>query len=140
MNRAKVQEMLISHEGMKFTPYRCSAGRWTLGVGRNISDKGITKEEAIMLLNNDISECKRDLANLVFKGQFYKFPEPVQHVLMDMRFQLGWKGFRGFRKMIIAFKELNYEEAIVQMMDSAWYGQTTNRANELIEMIREVIE
>ena len=140
MNRLKVQEMLISHEGMKFTPYRCTAGRLTIGVGRNISDKGITKEEAIMLLNNDISECKRDLANLVFKGQFYKFPEPVQHVLMDMRFQLGWKGFRGFRKMIIAFKELNYEEAIVQMMDSAWYGQTTNRANELIEMIREVIE
>ena len=140
MNRAKVQEMLISHEGMKFTPYRCTAGRLTIGVGRNISDKGITKEEAIMLLNNDISECKRDLANLVFKGQFYKFPEPIQHMLMDLRFQLGWKGFRDFRKMIIAFKELNYEEAIVQMMDSAWYGQTTNRANELIEMIREVIE
>jgi len=140
MNRLKVQEMLIAHEGMRFTPYRCTAGKLTIGVGRSLDTKGITKEEAIMLLNNDISECKRDLANLVFKGQFYKFPEPVQHVLMDMRFQLGWKGFRGFRKMIIAFKELNYEEAIVQMMDSAWYGQTTNRANELIEMIREVIE
>jgi lysozyme len=64
------KELLIKHEGIRFTPYKCSMGRWTIGIGRNLSDKGITKEEALYLLDNDIKECERDLANDIFKGFF----------------------------------------------------------------------
>jgi len=134
-----IEELLIRHESIRFKPYLCSAGRTTIGVGRNLSDKGITEEEATYLLRNDIDECLRDLANLVFKGQFYEFPKPIQMVLMDMRFQLGPAGFRKFKKMIQAFKDQNYSKAIEEMMDSNWYHQTRNRAEDLIEMVRGVI-
>jgi lysozyme len=130
------KELLIKHEGIRFTPYKCSMGRWTIGIGRNLSDKGITKEEALYLLDNDIKECERDLANDIFKGFFYAFPQSIQSVLISMRFQLGRTGFRNFRKMIMAFRDWNFAEAIVQMRDSKWYEQVPTRANELIKMVK----
>ena len=134
-----IEELLIRHESIRFKPYLCTAGKTTIGAGRNLDDKGITKEEALYLLNNDIEECKRDLIGNIFKGGFYTFPEPIQHVLISMRFQLGRDGFREFKKMIQAFKDFNYSKAIVEMMDSDWYNQTRNRADDLIKMVRGVI-
>ena len=57
MNREKLIDQLIEHESLELFPYKCTADRWTLGVGRNISDKGITREEALYLLNNDVVLC-----------------------------------------------------------------------------------
>ena len=133
------EEMIIRHEGLRFTPYKCPAGRLTIGIGRNLEDKGITEEEALYLFKNDLDEVERDLSNGIFKGQFYDFPEPVRNALRDMRFQLGANGFRSFKKMITAFKNKDCQEAIVQMKDSKWYGQATKRANELIGLIKEVL-
>ena len=134
-----IEQLLLKHEGLKLTPYRCTAGKLTIGVGRNIEEKGITEEEALFLLRNDIKKCKWDLANSIFKSQFYNFPELIQNVLINMRFQLGYTGFRNFRKMIKAFQSKNYEEAVVQMKDSNWYNQTTGRANDLISIVKEVM-
>ena len=130
-----IEQLLLKHEGLKLTPYRCTAGKLTIGVGRSLDTKGITKEEAMFLLRNDISECERDLANSIFQGQFYVFPESIQNVLINMRFQLGYAGFRNFKKMIIAFQNQDYQEAAAQMKDSNWYKQVPNRAKELIKMV-----
>ena len=54
-------DLLIRHEGIKLKPYHCTSGKLTIGIGRNLEDRGITKEEAIYLLNND-----NDLASPVF--------------------------------------------------------------------------
>ena len=134
-----IEDLLLKHEGLKFTPYRCSAGKLSIGVGRNLDDKGISKEEAMLMLFNDIDESEKDLANNVFKGQFYNYPKNIQLVLIDMRFQLGQTGFRKFKKMIMAFENHDYQEAIAQMKDSKWYDQVTKRAEDLIGMIKEII-
>ena len=134
-----LEEMLIRHEGLKFKPYLCSAGKLTIGIGRNLDSKGITKQEAMYMFYNDIEECERDLINRVFQGIFFDFPKTIQNVLLNMRFQLGQDGFRGFRKMIAAFKKKDYEKAISEMIDSQWYNQTTNRANDLIKIVRSEI-
>ena len=139
INIETIEEMLIRHEGIKFTPYRCTAGRLTIGCGRSLDTKGITKDEAMFLLKNDIEECTRDLAISLFRGKFWDFPGAIQRVLISMRFQLGYGGFRGFKKMIAAVKDDDWREMIVQMQESNWYKQTTNRANDLIEMVRECI-
>jgi lysozyme len=65
-----------------------------------------------------------------------RFPQSIQSVLISMRFQLGRTGFRNFRKMIMAFRDWNFAEAIVQMRDSKWYEQVPTRANELIKMVK----
>jgi len=137
-----IEEMLIRHEGLRFTPYRCTAEKLTIGVGRNLDDKGISKDEAMLMFYNDLEECERDLSNKVFKGRFFEFPGPVQGVLINMRFQHGPGGFRRYRKMIAAFKHFDYEKAILEMIDSNWYRDkfTQDRAKELIEIVRSEIK
>ena len=36
----KVKEQLLRHEGLRFKPYRCPAGKLTIGIGRNLNDRG----------------------------------------------------------------------------------------------------
>jgi lysozyme len=52
---------LILDEGLRLIPYRCTAGKLTIGIGRNIEDNGITKAEALYLLINDISGVTGDM-------------------------------------------------------------------------------
>ncbi len=40
MNRIKAQ--LVRHEGLKLKPYRCTAGKLTIGIGRNLDNCGIS--------------------------------------------------------------------------------------------------
>jgi len=100
MNIKKIADQLILHEGLKLKPYHCPAGRHTIGIGRNLEDKGITEKEALMLLENDIQECLEDLKTIFNK--FDMLPESAQGVLVDMRFNLGHEGFRKFKNMIKA--------------------------------------
>ena len=101
MKYAEIEKQLIKHEGLRLKPYKCPAGRLTLGIGRNLDDKGITEKEALYLLKNDIVECMNDL-DIIFLDQFNTWPDNIQMALIDMRFQLGGKGFRKFKRMIIS--------------------------------------
>jgi len=139
MNYEKIEKQLINHEGEKLKPYRCLAEKLTIGVGRNLEGKGISKEESRHLLKNDILECYRDLSDNIFQRQFESFPENIQHILINMRFQLGPQRFRKFRKMISAVMLKSWPDMIKEMKDSAWYRQVPNRANDLIKMIEEVM-
>ncbi len=139
MDSQKIKTLLIRHEGIRLFPYKCSQKKLTIGIGRNIEEKGITKKEALFLLDTDIEQCELDLATMIFPGQFYLFPENIQLVLVNMRFQLGHQGFKKFKKMIYAFQICDYQEAVVQMKDSKWAGQVPTRAKELILMVEKEI-
>ena len=133
--RDKLVDQLIEHEALKLKPYYCPAGKLTIGVGRNLEDKGISEKEAVFLLENDIDECISDLEDL-FKEKFDSFPEQVKIVLIDMRFNLGATGFRSFRKMIKAVNESDFDKASKEMKDSNWYSQVGKRAETLVEMMK----
>lgn len=133
MNLKKLIDQLIEHEGLRLKPYVCSAGKLTIGIGRNLVGKGISEREARFLLDNDIQECYDDLLPLFIN--FELIQDSIQHVLLDMRFQLGAAGFRKFKKMITAVNNRNQEEMIKQMKDSNWYKQTPGRVEKLIKII-----
>ena len=131
----ELAKQLKEHEGFRRNPYKCTEDRWTVGYGRNLSDKGITEEEAMCLLKNDINECYADLSPLFV--QFELLSDSIQHVLLNMRFQLGARGFRSFEKMITAVNNHNQKEFVAEMRDSKWYRQVPNRAENLIKRIEE---
>ena len=131
----KLTDQLIKHEGLRLKPYHCPAGKLTIGIGRNLEDKGITENEAVMLLENDIQECLQDLETL-FQA-FDQLPESVQRVLVDMRFNLGPNRFRHFKKMIAAVKNQDFIQAAAEMKDSRWYSQVGQRARTLVNMMQE---
>jgi lysozyme len=135
MDGKRLLETIERHEGYRQFPYKCTKGRTTIAIGRNISDKGISYAEARYLLKNDIEECVDDLKK-IFNEQFEKLPDHAQEVLINMRFQLGVKGFRGFKRFIFAIKAWDFQKASVEMLDSKWAKyDTPSRANELSGML-----
>jgi lysozyme len=51
-------------------------------------------------------------------------------------FNLGYPRYSKFKKKIQAVKDGNWLEAAVQMKDSRWYKQVTNRADRLINRMK----
>jgi lysozyme len=134
-NRTYTIRLIQEHEGLRLKPYRCSAGKLTIGFGRNLSDVGVTHGEAFYLLMNDIHECVRDLRG-IFPGVYDGLPTRVQSALIDMRYQLGYGGFRSFKKMIQAVKEGNRKLAATEMRNSKWaVKDTPERAEELASLV-----
>jgi lysozyme len=60
MKYTNLRDMLVQHEGLKLEPYLCPAGKLTIGIGRNLEDRGISIDEAQYLLMNDISRCRKE--------------------------------------------------------------------------------
>ena len=128
-----IEEQLILHEGLRLKPYRCTAGKLTIGVGRNLDDKGISKEEALFLLRNDIATVTTQLQ----KYDWYINADPIrQKVLVDMAYNLGVGGLLQFRRMIAAIELGDYGAAADQMLDSRWAEQVGMRATRLAQMMR----
>ena len=50
-------------------------------------------------------------------------------------FNLGMAKFLGFKKMLKAIKEKDWERAGDEMEDSKWYLQVGQRARELVRMV-----
>ncbi len=96
-------DLLIRHEGYRKNVYIDTVGKYTIGIGKNLSDNGITKEEAIYLLENDINRWVLPTLNKIFPA-FDKLSKPRQHALISMLYNLGESRFKGFAKMIDAVK------------------------------------
>lgn len=136
MNYAKIRESLIKHEGEVLHAYEDHLGYLTIGVGRLIDKRrggGISHNEAMLLLNNDISRVVADLED---RCELYSFPEPVQHALVEMGFQLGVNGLMNFKKMWQHLRNHDYFSAADEALDSRWAQQTPNRANAVADMLR----
>ena len=131
-----LEKQLIRHEGLKLKPYKCTAGKTTIGVGRNLDDKGISEDEAIYLLREDILECITDLYT-VFNSNWHNLTKPRMDALIDLRFNLGPTRFRKFKKMILAVKNMDYSKAADEMKNSIWYIQVGQRGETLVKMMRE---
>lgn len=94
-------------------------------MGRNLTGKGLSEAEVDVLLDNDIEECIEHALD-IFPG-FHGIPEPVQHVIVNMLFQLGAAGFRKFRNFIAAVKFADWERAAAELLDSAAAKQAPAR-------------
>ena len=128
-----IKDQLLLHEGLKLYPYLDTVGTWTIGVGRNLSDKGITLQTAFQMLDEDISECILDLETF----PFWSGLDPIrQKVMIDMRFNLGPKGFRGFTNTLKSVAAGNYVDASKRMLQSKWAKQVKGRAIRLSNMMR----
>lgn len=130
MNLDDFRSHLRWAEGVKNYPYRCSAGKLTIGVGRNLDDVGISDEEIDFLLTSDIMRVAKDCARL----DYWLDTDPVrQLVVADMVFNLGFPGFLRFKKFNAALAIKDYTLAAHEMMDSKWYRQVGRRAEKLRE-------
>lgn len=134
MNPAVLRKMALKWEGLRLKPYRCTEGKLTIGVGRNIEDVGISEDEAFIMLDNDFARIQGVADNeLVW---FSGLDEVRQHVVCLMILQLGAGGFRKFRRFLRAMSREDYDMASKEMLDSDWAKQTPTRAEAMATMMR----
>ena len=133
-DRAALRDQLIAHEGLRLRVYLDTVGKATIGVGRNLVDRGITTDEALMLLDHDVDECDGDLRAF---GWFAALDPVRQRALVDLRFNLGPYRFRGFVKMLDALARQDYAGAAIELASSAWATQVQpSRVACLVRQLR----
>lgn len=122
-------DQLVRDEGLRLKPYQDLVGKWTIGVGRNLSDVGISTDEAMVLLSNDVLEATKSLE------QAFPWTSALDEVrlgaLINMTFNMGIGGLSGFRLFLAAVQQGNWDEAKKQMLDSSWADQVGARAQRL---------
>jgi len=133
MDKQRLFKQLRFHEGVEKFPYKCTAGYLTIGVGRNIEERGLLDDEIDFLLDNDIEVVMNEVA--VTFDWFFDLSEIRQRVVADMIFNLGLPRFKQFKNMIAALEAGDWTEASNQMMDSKWAQQVGLRASRLAEMM-----
>ena len=129
MDIEALKDQLILHEGLKLEPYRCTADKLTIGVGRNIEDIGITEDEARYLLDNDILRVCEELDNAI--AWWRNLSEVRQRIIVDMAFNLGTPTLMKFQKTLGYIQSEDYESAASEMLDSKWARQVGQRAERL---------
>lgn len=130
----ELARLLVKHEGIKALPYRDTVGKLTIGIGRNLEDVGLSTEECVHLLKNDIKTTQSDAREFLWFGEL---EDGRKLVVLSMIFNMGVKKFRGFRKFIAAMEDKNYALAADEMMSSLWAKQVGARALELSDLMRE---
>ncbi|GAB1467413.1 hypothetical protein MASR2M64_00810 [Candidatus Cloacimonadota bacterium] len=132
----RIKEQLIRHEGLRLKPYRCTAGKLTIGIGRNLDDRGISQTEAYVLMENDIQNCEQQLVDKI--PEIYNGLDEVRKsVLLNMCFNLGIGGLLGFNNTLAFIAAGDWERAANGMLASKWAKQVGIRAIELSELMRK---
>jgi len=134
LNLDAIKSSLKIHEGKSLKPYQCTAGKLSIGYGRNLDDRGITTEEAEYLLANDIQVAVREL-DRAFPG-WRNHSDNVQNVLVELSFAMGAPRLAGFRKMWAALDAKDYPTAAAELLDSRWRQQVGQRAITLADRLR----
>lgn len=122
----EIRDHVKEYEGYSQLVYECTAGYATIGYGRNLEQRGITKEESEYLLANDLQQCLKELRGIINK--FDELPEKAQLVLVDMCYNLGLSKLLNFENMLDAIDARNWQEASEQLLDSRYAAQVKRRA------------
>lgn len=134
LDRQKLEENLIRDEGERLFPYYDTVRKLTIGIGRNLTDRGISQEESRFLLASDIKSHLGELDKSIpwWRG----LDEVRQRALANMAFNLGVPTLLTFRNTLVALQNGNWDEAAAHAKNSTWRGQVGLRAERIIHMFR----
>lgn len=125
---------IMADEGFSTKLYKCTAGKWSIGVGRNLEDRGISKAEGLFLLEGDLLIAEKDVKTLF--PTFHELSDNRKAVLINMAFNLGAERLAGFKNFRHCVEARNFEAAASEMLESKWAGQVGQRAQRLAEQMR----
>ena len=134
MDYERVAARIRKSEGLSYLPYKCPTGHLTIGYGHNL-EHGISIEAAELLLRQDIEIAVRQVKNAFI--WWPKLTEARFYVLVDMTFNMGISRLCGFKKMLSAVEQGDYQTAAKEMLASKWAAQVGRRAVELSKMMQK---
>ena len=130
----KLKEQLIRHESLELKPYRCTSDKLTIGVGRNLEDVGITQDEAMYLLENDLKNVK---SQILKEYPWTSYLDEVRFAaLTNFVFNVGIGTASKFVNAMGLLKDGSYDMAADEFLNSRWAKQVGQRAIDVTEQIR----
>jgi len=145
----KVYEEISADEGKVLHAYLCSELHKTVGIGHKVleadaendlyifgasdndvaDDQCISEERCYELFEEDVQIAVNGCEKIY--DNWENLPQEVQHILVNMCFQLGQGGLGKFKNLKIAIEDYQWKRAAEEMMDSRWASQTPERAERL---------
>lgn len=145
IDRQRLREQLSKHEdrrgfvyddatGKTITEGSFVRGKPTVGVGRNLIDRGLSDDEIDYLLDNDIADHLAEASQLAF---FSKLDQVRQNAVVELVFNLGLPKLKKFVKFIDFMQQERWQHAGEELKDSLWYRQVKGRGDTIISMIQK---
>lgn len=129
------ERLIRLHEGLRLRPYLDTAHppRMSIGYGRNLTDCGVSHDEAEYLLHNDLARVERELREAL--PWVTRLDAARYAVLVDMGYNLGVPGLLQFRRTLAEVEAGNYARAAGLMLQSRWAAQVKTRARRLASLM-----
>ena len=127
-----LKESIRRHEGWRDKAYQDSEGIWTVGYGRNLQELKIDKHLGEKWLEDDLKTARLAANRL---PEYALLTDERKDVLVEMVYNMGPSRVAGFRMMLAAIRDGDWEEAAIQMLDSKWAKQVGVRARRLAKQM-----
>ena len=146
MNIDQLRMELEYDEGCKYEIYLDHLGLPTFGIGHLVTEDdpehsqevgtAVSEERVQEVFEQDvqitIGECKK------LYEDWDDFPEEVQLICANMMFNMGRPRLSAFKGRKRGLDARDWNAAADEMVDSKWYRQVTNRAQRLVDRMRNV--
>ena len=146
MNTDKLREQLKIDEGCIYEIYNDHLGYATFGIGHLVRESDpengspvgtkVSEDRVANAFDDDIETVLSDCNKLY--PDFEDLPEEAQQIIANMMFNLGYPRLSKFRGMKAGVDAKDWNKAADEMVDSRWYKQVTNRAQRLVDRMRNV--
>ena len=146
MDIEKLREEIEYDEGSVNKIYLDHLGLATFGIGHLVTEwdeeygwevgTPVSEDRCIAAFNTDIETVLSDCNKLY--SDFDELPEEVQRIIANMMFNMGRPRLSKFKGMKRGVDAKDWNAAADEMVDSRWYKQVTNRAERLVERMRNV--
>lgn len=140
-----VGDLIRLHEGLRLKAYDDEThkpigpgsvveGHPTIGYGRALDVRGVSKSEAEDLLDNDIEAAEAEAAGAIGFGYWNALDDVRQAALTDMAFNLGQRGLDGFVNLLTAVRKRDWLRANSEVLESKWARDVGTRASHIASM------
>lgn len=146
MNIDQLRKELIEDEGVKYSVYLDHLGLPTFGIGHLITSDDdeygyavgtpVSEARVNLCFEKDVQVVINDCCKLY--NDFEQLPEEAQLIIANMMFNMGYPRLSKFKNMKAAVDNRDWHRASVEMVDSRWYQQVTNRAERLVNRMRNI--
>jgi lysozyme len=146
MDIIKLREELEADEGRVDKIYLDHLGLHTFGIGHLVTandeeygwpvDTDVDADRVIEVFESDVQTVIGD-CNLLYED-FEDLPEEAQRIIANMMFNMGYTRLSKFKGMKRGVDARDWNAAADEMVDSKWYNQVTNRADRLVERMRNI--
>lgn len=135
MDRARLAAQLEVDEGKRSRMYLDTEGKWTIGIGFNLSDCAIPEHLIQALLDWKIKEAERELDRAL--PWWRTLNDARQNALLNLVFNIGMPRVLGFTKSLELLRAGRWDAAAAEFLNSKWAKQVGARARRVTDLIRK---